>query len=409
MAIQNISALPDAPTPADSAEDFATKAAAFVPALSTFQEELNQFGEDVTEEVIAQIEAAQDTVNITAQGLFDSIIVGDTDGINTEFDILNASFYPYFAIYQDGLKIPSSDIIINGTTATLTTAPTSGAVMEAITPRSIDFIAPDGFKTIAFISDKNGTIELNCDVDGAVLPQWKVGDIATESESFSYSNDGNYICVYLYIPDDSSSTIDAEAQDIYLIDIQENTYIDRLKMRDNSDLNYYESLVNIKGLTNLGSAWYNCSGMSSFPLIDSSDVIGFFAAWFGCSGLVSFPNINTASATTFNAAWRNCTSLTTFPLLDSSSVSDFNGAWRGCSSLSDFPSLNYSLGTDFNQSWVGCGLTEDSVDLILSDLNRYDVSNCTIGLNGGTNATPSASGLTDKADLELRGCTVNTN
>ena len=458
MTIQTISTLPDAPTPADSPTEFATKAAAFVPALNPFGVELNQFGVDVVADANSVIESAQDTINITAQGLFDAIVVGDTDGVNKEFNILNASFYPYFMIFQDGVKIPNDEITMSGTTATLVTAPNSGAKMEAIAPRSIDFIAPEGFKTIALCSDKNGTIELECIVSGSVLPQWKVGGVTTESESFSYSNSGDYVYIYLYVPDNSESIIDMEAQDIYLIDIQNQMdSVSRIKMRDNADVSYYNSLSNLTNIqtfidawincssltsfplidasdvTNFSGAWYNCSGLTSFPLInsssvttfsnswrncsgltsfpliDSSNVTTFSSAWYGCSGLTSFPLIDSSNVISFNQSWRDCSSLTSFPSIDSSSVANFDNAWRNCSSLASFPALDYTSGDSFVGTWYGCALTETYVNQILSNLDSDDVSNCIIGLNGGTNASPTGAGLTAKANLEIRGCTVYVN
>ena len=406
MTIQTISTLPDAPTPADSPTEFATKAAAFVPALNPFGVELNQFGVDVVSEATAVIESAQDSLNITAQGLFDAIVVGDTDGVNKEFDILNASFYPYWMLFQDGVKIPLDEITMSGTTATLVTAPTSGAKMEAIAPRSIDFIAPDGFKTIAFISDKNGTIEISCDVSGSVLPQWKVGGVTTESESFSYVNAGEYICIYLYVPDNSYATVDAEAQDIYLIDIQNNTdSVSLIKLGSNSNFSYYESLGNLTSLTSFHSA-FSYNNLASIPLINTSNVTSFYYA-FRNNNLTSIPLLDTSSATNFYSTFRN-NNLTSIPLLDTSNVKNFYSAFMN-NNLTSFPKLDYSSGTDFSNTWTGNALTESAVNQILEDLDSYGISNCAIGLDGGTNASPAGAGLTAKASLESRGCTVNVN
>lgn len=62
------------------------------------------------------------------------------------------------------------------------------------------------------------------------------------------------------------------------------------------------------------------------------------------------------------------------------------------------------------QNFGSCALTEASVDHILARCvaNAAYVSG-TVTLSGGTNATPSAAGLVDKATLIGRGCTVNTN
>ena len=62
---------------------------------------------------------------------------------------------------------------------------------------------------------------------------------------------------------------------------------------------------------------------------------------------------------------------------------------------------------DFNA--FGCALTETAVDDILVVLNNNGNSNGYIGLDGGTNAIPSATGLAAKVALEGNGWTVNVN
>ncbi len=69
-----------------------------------------------------------------------------------------------------------------------------------------------------------------------------------------------------------------------------------------------------------------------------------------------------------------------------------------------------------NFIFTGAKLTQASVDSILARLAALDgtggttsFQNATIDLSGGTSSTPSAGGLTSKATLVGRGCTVTTN
>jgi hypothetical protein len=69
-----------------------------------------------------------------------------------------------------------------------------------------------------------------------------------------------------------------------------------------------------------------------------------------------------------------------------------------------------------NVSFSGCALNQASVDGVLVSLAALDgtggttaYSSKTVTLSGGTNATPSATGLAAKAVLVGRGCTVNNN
>ncbi len=69
--------------------------------------------------------------------------------------------------------------------------------------------------------------------------------------------------------------------------------------------------------------------------------------------------------------------------------------------------LTFSVGSIFDFS--GNALTQVVVDNILAILDTSGVINSTVSLAGGTNATPSASGLVSKANLVGKGWTVFNN
>ena len=75
-----------------------------------------------------------------------------------------------------------------------------------------------------------------------------------------------------------------------------------------------------------------------------------------------------------------------------------------------------SCGTGMDFTFTGAALTQASVDGILESLAALDgtggttaFSGVTVDLSGGTSATPGSAGLTAKATLVGRGCTVTTN
>jgi hypothetical protein len=113
-------------------------------------------------------------------------------------------------------------------------------------------------------------------------------------------------------------------------------------------------------VTDFSYAWYQCSSMTGFPLIDTGSGTSFFQAWFGCSGLTAFPLIDTANGTDFGGAWSSCSGLTSFPHIDTSKGTHFGDAWKWCSGLTSFPALDMSNGSGFGfiATWQGCsGLT----------------------------------------------------
>ena len=111
----------------------------------------------------------------------------------------------------------------------------------------------------------------------------------------------------------------------------------------------FDSTSNTRGFEN---AWYECTELTEFPLIDTSKGTNFEQAWYHCSKLVTFPALNLSKGTKFARAWSNCSSLTELPLLDLSAGTDFTQAWMVCSALT-------TLG--------GFGAIKESIDLSYSN------------------------------------------
>jgi hypothetical protein len=189
-------------------------------------------------------------------------------------------------------------------------------------------------------------------------------------------------------------------------------------------------LIDTSNATSLFATWIRCSSLTTFPLIDTSSCINISFAWNGCSSLTSFPLLDTSSGTTFSYSWNGCSSLTSFPLIDTSSGTDFSFAWIGCSSLTTFPLIDTSSGTTFLNSWNGCSslsnfpanafdtniatnysnafnttnLTTQSIDDILVSLDTSGVSNGTFTQSGGQ--APSATGESAIDSLVGKGWTI---
>ena len=119
----------------------------------------------------------------------------------------------------------------------------------------------------------------------------------------------------------------------------------------------------------------------------TSAVTNFKACWQNCSGLTSFPLIDTSSGTDFSLAWRD-TGLTSFPAIDLSSMTRADYAWYGCSSLADFPADMFdSTGTlisnAFDRAFRSCALNSTSIDNILVSIKK-NVENGYSGTSGNT-------------------------
>jgi hypothetical protein len=87
-----------------------------------------------------------------------------------------------------------------------------------------------------------------------------------------------------------------------------------------------------------------------------------------------------------------------------------NLSMRSCSSLTtvNIPALN-NVANSLYIDWSGNAFSQATIDDILVKFAAASGNNCTLILNGGTSAAPSATGLAAKATLEGRGWSVTTN
>ena len=158
--------------------------------------------------------------------------------------------------------------------------------------------------------------------------------------------------------------------------------------------------------------------MTSFTASNATSTVAtFYQTWKGCSGLTSFPVIDSSSGTDFTGAWQSCTGLTSFPSLDFSSATSFRFSWYLSSSLATFPANSFdSTGTlasnAFQLGFSGCALTAQSIENILTSLDSNGASSVTLALDGGTNAvysTWSSTAQTALSNLQTKGWTVTYN
>ena len=127
-------------------------------------------------------------------------------------------------------------------------------------------------------------------------------------------------------------------------------------------------------------------------------------AWRGCSGLTSFPLIDTSSGTNFNHTWRDRTA--DLPLIDTSAGTSFFRAWRNCYSLTSFPANAFDniKGGGFSSAYNNTALTQTSIDNILVSLVASGIAAGVFDQSGGS--APSSTGEAAIDTLRSRGWTV---
>lgn len=161
---------------------------------------------------------------------------------------------------------------------------------------------------------------------------------------------------------------------------------------------------------------YGMNSLTSFLVPALKSIGGALQMQVGSSlTTVAFTSLETVGDSITVNTMTALTSLT-FPALIS-----VGGTAGGYITISAAPLVTFTLGATLkkvlnNVSITGAALNQASVDNILVRLAALDGTNGTtaysgrtVTLTGGTSSTPSATGLTAKATLVARGCTVTHN
>ena len=209
-------------------------------------------------------------------------------------------------------------------------------------------------------------------------------------------------------------TVDVPPADTYIVTddvcFSKSRYItfDATALDFSQKKNYYE-------------CWFNCSKLTEFPQINTSNGTSFERTWHSCGKLTSFPQLDLSSGTTFKEAWYNCKALISFPMVNLHNGTTFKMAWYGCIGLTEFPSIDLGKGTDFEQAWYNCsGLTSFlPTDLSAGITFSNAWCNCsalttflTTDLSAGTNffnAWKNCTSLTDFSNKNLSSGTKFNN
>ena len=103
-------------------------------------------------------------------------------------------------------------------------------------------------------------------------------------------------------------------------------------------------------------------------------------------------------------------------MIDTSNGTTFQSAWRDNNLTTWLPNyFDTCVGTNFDLAWTNNAIDQIGVDNILVSINTARLAGVQtgttkiIGLNLGTNATPSATGQAATDALRANGWTVNLN
>lgn len=163
------------------------------------------------------------------------------------------------------------------------------------------------------------------------------------------------------------------------------------------------------GITSIQSAFWGCNVTGySHDLLKMSAATSCRSAWQN-NNLTSWTADLPSSLAVALSAWQN-NNLTSWTVDLPSSLTNCNSAWRDNNLTSWTGAIPAtSACTQYPNAWTGNALDETSVNYILTQIDAAGTSNGSLGISGGTNATPTGAGATAVTNLQSRGWTVATN
>ena len=122
------------------------------------------------------------------------------------------------------------------------------------------------------------------------------------------------------------------------------------------DCSYVTSFpeLNTSNGTDFSYMYNGCESATSFPLIDTSNGNNFSHMYYNCSYVTTLPELDTSNGEDFSHMYDNCSKLTSVPQLNTSNGNNFSYMYQDCSYVTSFPELNTSNGTDFSYMYNGC-------------------------------------------------------
>ena len=134
-------------------------------------------------------------------------------------------------------------------------------------------------------------------------------------------------------------------------------------------------------VTNMQYMFYNCSNLTTIPLLDTSKVHTMTCMFYSCPKLTSIPPLDTSKVNSMNQMFYQCYKLKTIESLDMSNVTDVGQMFLWCYELTNLTLRNIKKGLQIGSgtSW-GHLLTLDSlVNTCKECINIGSANTLTIG------------------------------
>lgn len=146
-------------------------------------------------------------------------------------------------------------------------------------------------------------------------------------------------------------------------------------------------LIDTSKVTDMRSMFSTCTNLTIIPQLNTTNVINMLRMFEGCSNLTSIPLLDTSNVTNMGGMFQYCTNLTTIPQLDTSNVTNMSSMFWDCENLTSIPMIDTSNVTDMMLMFGNCKK--------LTSIPRLDVSN----VNGMISTFQDCPNLTDIGGL----------
>ena len=113
-------------------------------------------------------------------------------------------------------------------------------------------------------------------------------------------------------------------------------------------------LLDTSSVMNMSHMFQNCFELTTIPQLDTSSVMNMSYMFDGCSLITTIPQMDTSSVMNMSNMFSYCIKLTTIPLFDTSSVTSMNSMFYNCIKLPTIPQLDTSSVTSMTSMFYNC-------------------------------------------------------
>ena len=139
------------------------------------------------------------------------------------------------------------------------------------------------------------------------------------------------------------------------VNVQPKIDVEKTKIKfGHSTFTTLPEWADFTNVTDMYYMFYNCTSLTTIPILDTSNVISMERMFSNCTNLTTIPQLYTSNVISMSYMFYACNNLTIIPMLDTSNVTSMTYMFYNCRNLTSIPQLYTSKVTNMSYMFYGC-------------------------------------------------------